>query len=227
MSDACASAAAMTTRCFSPPLSVLNRRCSSSPVPVARERIARDGEIARPFELEQPEMRMPAHQHHLEHGVLEGELRLLRHHRNPLSDRRAATAGRAAHRRAAPSQRVGRRVPLSSRSSVVLPDPFGPEDADDAAAGDVGGDVVETPGRSPPSIANGAAARCGAIPERDLIGPQQRALPQTRCGRAQDSRAPLRTVWSNRFSTRAKTSTPRTTRNDAAEVDDACRPGFS
>jgi len=34
-SGLCASAPAMTTRCFSPPLSVANRRASSAPVPVA------------------------------------------------------------------------------------------------------------------------------------------------------------------------------------------------
>ena len=38
----------------------------------------------------------------------------------------AATADRAADRRAARGRTSGRRVPLSSRSSVVLPEPFGP-----------------------------------------------------------------------------------------------------
>ena len=56
-------------------------------MPVAAQRVARDGEVVRAFELEQPEMRMPAHQHHLEHRVLECEMRFLRHDGDPARHR--------------------------------------------------------------------------------------------------------------------------------------------
>ena len=45
--EICASAAAMMTRCFSPPLSVANGRSSNAAVPVAASAGARDRQIAR------------------------------------------------------------------------------------------------------------------------------------------------------------------------------------
>ena len=126
MSDACASALAMTTRCFSPPLSVANGRVSSAAVPVARERVARDLLIGGAFELERAEVRVAAHQHHVEHAEVEGRVRFLRHNRD-------------AAREIAPRQLVDRpsveqharriaggSTPAMMRSSVVLPEPFGP-----------------------------------------------------------------------------------------------------
>jgi hypothetical protein len=42
--------------------------------------LARNLEIGRALDLERSKMRIPPHRRHLEHRVLEGELRLLRHH---------------------------------------------------------------------------------------------------------------------------------------------------
>ena len=165
-------------------------------MPGGAQRIARDREIVGPFELEQPEMRMAAHEHHLD---------------APCTRRRAASpAGttairRATARRDSSRQRhaveqhlpaVGTRVPLSRRSSVVLPDPFGPRmptmpprrrrDSSRRAGGRLAGMRSRHrpwPARLPIPT---------SYSERDVIGLQQRGLPQTRCGRARDSRALLR-----------------------------------
>ena len=88
MSGLCASAPAMTTRCFSPPDSVLNRRDCEMTVPVARSARARWRD-RRAFDLERAEVRIAAHRRHFEHRVLEGELRLLRNHRHAPRHRRA------------------------------------------------------------------------------------------------------------------------------------------
>ena len=70
--------------------------------------------------------------------------------------------------------------PASRRSSVVLPEPFGPEDADDAAALDGHADVVDAragsrhPGRPVP--ARSGAATC-AVDVGDVIGLQQVRTP--------------------------------------------------
>ena len=90
------------------------------------QRVARNLEIVGAFDLERAQMRIAAHHRHLEHRVLEGELRLLRHHRHPPRD----VAARGIVRRSTPSSRrdppAGCNSPPSSRSSVVLPEPFGP-----------------------------------------------------------------------------------------------------
>ena len=150
------------------------------------KRIARDREVVGPFELEQPEMRMPAHQDHLEHRVLEGQLRLLRHDRHALGDRRVASSGCSGVPSSSTCPAVGRRVPLSKRSSVVLPDPFGPRMPTMRASRHLEADMVEDleRGRLTP--------RPFEIPERDVIGAQQRGPLQTPSGRAPGSRAPLR-----------------------------------
>ncbi len=44
-----------------------------------RQRLSRDGDVARPFHRERAEMREPAHQRHLEHRVVERRVQLLRH----------------------------------------------------------------------------------------------------------------------------------------------------
>ena len=48
--------------------------------------VARDLEIAGPFNFERPKMWIATHRRHLEHRVLERELCLLRHHRHPSRD---------------------------------------------------------------------------------------------------------------------------------------------
>ena len=53
MSDDCVSAAAMTTRCFSPPLSVLKRRSSRCRRAGGAQHLARNRQIARTLELEE------------------------------------------------------------------------------------------------------------------------------------------------------------------------------
>ena len=60
------------------------------------ERLARDAYVRRALDLEQPEVRVPSHQHDLDRGVLERQLDLLRHDRDPSRDAPAATAARAA-----------------------------------------------------------------------------------------------------------------------------------
>ena len=78
----------MMTRCFSPPLSVRNARSASARVPVASSAASRDGQIVRPLDFERAEVRIAAHQHDLEHGVVEGERRFLRHDGDPPRERR-------------------------------------------------------------------------------------------------------------------------------------------
>ena len=82
MSDACASAPAMTTRCFSPPLSVANGRASSAAVPVAASASRAIARSAGAFELERPEVRIAAHQHHVDDAEIERRLRFLRNDRH-------------------------------------------------------------------------------------------------------------------------------------------------
>ena len=79
MSDACARAPAMITRCFSPPLSVANDRDSSAAVPVARNASRAISRSRRSLELERSKMRIAAHQHHVDHAEVERRLRFLRH----------------------------------------------------------------------------------------------------------------------------------------------------
>ena len=89
------------------------------------ERISRQREVARSFELERTKMRMAAHQHHFHHRVVEGRVRFLRHNGQC----------RAMSRRERPASEMpfsdtwpcaGCSTPLKSFSSVVLPQPFGP-----------------------------------------------------------------------------------------------------
>ena len=143
MSDACASALAMTTRCFSPPLSVANARASRDAVPVAVKRLACDHLIRRAFELERAEVRVPSHQHHVDHAEVERRVRFLRHDGDApgqlapcqLLDRLAADPHAAGERR----QNAGhdakqRRFPRSVRT----------EKADDGSAFHLEGHAIST-----------------------------------------------------------------------------------
>ena len=111
-------------------------------MPVARSRIPGDREIFGPFELEQPQMWMPAHQDHLEHRVLKGQLRLLRHDRHTLCD---GASGQVVEWRS-----VEPHLPRSRPSSAAqqaeqrrLARAVGPDDADHGAPTDFEADVVE------------------------------------------------------------------------------------
>ena len=66
MSDACASALAITTRCFSPPLSVANGARLERRRAGRRQRVARDRQVVGALELERAEVRVAAHQHDVE-----------------------------------------------------------------------------------------------------------------------------------------------------------------
>ena len=80
--EICASAAAMITRCFSPPLRVSNCAILKREGSCRRHRLARDREIAGPFDLEGAKVRVSAHHHHFERGVVEREVSFLRHDRH-------------------------------------------------------------------------------------------------------------------------------------------------
>ena len=86
MSDACASALAITTRCFSPPLKVANARVSSAVRARGTQRVARDLLVGGALELERAEVRVAAHQHHVEHAEVEGRVRVLGHDRDPAGE---------------------------------------------------------------------------------------------------------------------------------------------
>ena len=69
-----------------------------------RERLARDGQVARALELERAEVGIAAHQGDLEHGVVEGEVGFLRHDGNRARERAAGPATRGPCRRASRSR---------------------------------------------------------------------------------------------------------------------------
>ena len=175
--EICASAAAMITRCFSPPLSVENMRASSGQRAGRRQRGSRQRDVARSLDLERAEVRIAAHQDDFEHAVFERELRLLRHDRHAPRDltarerreRRAIEAHAALLRLARP-----REQPQQGRLA-------GSVRADDAD---------ETVRRHLERHA--AHDRRLAIPEREVSGLEQCGSRSWRGGRARGSRAPLR-----------------------------------
>ena len=99
--EICASAAAMMTRCFSPPLRVENMRASSASVPVDASAARASATSRGPSICERAEVRIASHQDDFEHAVFEGELRLLRHDRHAPRDLAARQRRRAACRRGA------------------------------------------------------------------------------------------------------------------------------
>ena len=100
-----------------------------------RQRLLDHRDIGGPFDLERAEMRVAPHHRDFGHGVVERQLRLLRHDRHAPRQRRAARTSREVRRPASPSRAADCRVPASIRSSVVLPDPFGPRMPTMPAAG--------------------------------------------------------------------------------------------
>ena len=152
-------------------------RARRAPAPRGRSRRS-----AGPSTSNTPEMRVAAHQHHLHHRVVEGELRLLRHDGHAAGERRGACSRPAAGPSRCTCPLVGRRVPDSIRSSVVLPEPFGPSTPTTAPAGDLERDARDhRPGR-----------RRSAKPS--VSGVQQHGVLRRPCGRAPDIRACPRTA---------------------------------
>ena len=182
MSEACASAAAITTRCFSPPLSVLNGRRSRPRGPGRGQDFPRDRQIVRSLHFEEAEMRMPAHEHHVEHRVLERELRLLRHDGDSASDLAAChPIDRPVLEQDTPGRRAGA-CRSAAAAALTCRIRSGPGCRRCCRARS----SIRRPGRAP------GRAFARVVRERDLIGLQQSALLHTRCGPAPDSRAPPR-----------------------------------
>ena len=97
-----ASALAITTRCFSPPLSVSKWRHSRSAVPVAASARRTASRSAARLEAERAEMGVAAHQREIQHGVVEHRVDLLRHHGQRVAPAaRFGTGRRWARRRSA------------------------------------------------------------------------------------------------------------------------------
>ena len=124
--EICASAAAMMTRCFSPPLSVANSRSSSVARARRRQRVARDRDVARALDLERRQVRIASHQDDFERREVERQVRFLRHDGHPPRHRRARHARADRRRRATPGRSRADACRPAARSSVVLPEPFGP-----------------------------------------------------------------------------------------------------
>ena len=103
----------------------VERRASKPRRARCRERLTRKPEIVGSFDFERPQVRVAAHQHHLEHRVRERRMRLLRNDGDAPGDCRPPhrAIGCAIHRT---TPAVGPSTPASILSSVVFPDPFGP-----------------------------------------------------------------------------------------------------
>ena len=114
----CASALAMTTRCFSPPLSVPNDRPSNAAVPVASSARRAMARSSGPSSANGAEVRVAAHQHDVEHAEVERRVRLLRHEGDPPRGS-GATSRPAGGRRArsTPLRLEARRRAASAASS--------------------------------------------------------------------------------------------------------------
>ena len=130
----------MMTRCFSPPLRVAKGRASKPAVPVAASAAA-PARNPGALDLERAEMRVAAHQDHFEDGVVERQVRFLGHDRHAPRQHRARDAPQVLPVERDAAGR-GLRVPASTFSSVVLPDPFGPRIPTQRH---LSGDLDETP----------------------------------------------------------------------------------
>ena len=184
------------------------------PCPSPRARASPIGEIVRSFHLERAEMRIPAHQHDLEHRVVERERRFLRNHRDPLRERppRHARYLRGIESHDAGLRRA--RTPASSRSSVVLPDPFGPRMPTMSPAA--------MSSETPVVLTRASRAVAESEDQRPIA---TRTPTDGRSARAPDSQARLRSRDRARFVTRAYASSPAAMRNDPP-TSATTYPGF-
>ena len=201
----------MITRCFSPPLSVGERRSSRASVPVAASASRAIAEVLLALELEGAEVRVPAHQHDFEHRVVEGEVGLLRHDRDASRDLAPGDAGQVApvdhHAARRRRQHAAQQPQQRGLSRAVRP-----EDADQVAGRDLQRHAVK-------------AGQSGAVDEADISGLQQPGPRSSHCGRAPETRTSPRTDRLNRLPIRPITSTARTIRHDAPTSTDE-NPGF-
>src|SRR5215467_13837544 len=177
MSDACASALAMTTRCFSPPLRVANRRDSSPAVPVAASACRAIAKSSGPSSAKAPRC----------------AYRPMRTISIALKSKvTCVSCGTTATRRASsrrdnadsgmPSRTmlpvVGLRVPDNRRISVVLPEPFGPmRPTIDPRAAD-----SETPSstRAAPGYSKARSTASRSIGDLHVERPATRSLDRAR-----------------------------------------------
>ena len=155
---------------------------------------------------------MAAHQHHLEHRVVEREMGFLRHDRDP--PRRFPP--RELIERPLAEQHAARRRPPRAAQQTQQRRLAGAVRAEDAAERTIVRRTVTT-------VHDQRRAR--RIPERNVIGPQQRGLPRRRCGPATDNpalpRSPDRTD-----SAPARRPRARSTGSHAAEIDDGVAGRF-
>ena len=198
----CASALAITTRCFSPPLSVLNARPSNWPVPVAASARRAMARSSGPSSAKAPRWGKRPISTMSRTLKSNGALRLLRNERRSAARSRGATIRRADDRRASPSRR--RTVhPAEQLEECRLAGSVRSENADQFAALDVQADIAEDdviPRRasvSPSSAGFGCApdrqrtssrlARLAraSIGERHLSGPEHVGLSPRRAGKRQ------------------------------------------
>ena len=134
-------------------------------------------------------MRIAAHEHDFERGEVEGEVRILRDDRHPpRHDDLATRAGRSSSS-TLPCE--GWRVPASSRSNVVFPEPLGPRIPTKPLAGT----SSETP------LSTGAASG-----RYEKVTSAARSNPQPHHSGSAQRRVAQRflVASSNRFSTRPK-----------------------
>ena len=123
----------MTTRCCSPPLNVEKSRVANASVPVAA-RASRAMEMsAWPLDLERTQVRVAAHQRKFEHRVIERRMRVLRDHRDPPGQRRAAPCRDSATPSSATDPLVGRKHPREQPEQRRLAGSVGSEDAEPGA----------------------------------------------------------------------------------------------
>ena len=113
------------------------------PARSAFHRGAHDREIARAFRLEQAEVRRPAHEHALERGEALGKRGGLRDYGDAARAILVLQGRDVGSCRAVPRRAMTSSMPVMARSSVVLPQPFGPEERDQFAALDIEVDTVE------------------------------------------------------------------------------------
>ena len=144
------------------------------------QRLARNRQVLLALELEGAEVRVSAHEHDLEHRVLEREPGLLRDDRNALRDFTPGNAGQVApvdHHAA----RRRRQHAAEQPQQCGLPRAVRPQDADQIAGRDLQRHAVQ-------------AGQPGAVDEADVSGLQQPAPRSSRCGRAPETRtSPRRT----------------------------------
>ena len=106
------------------------------------QRLARNADVVGPFDGEHAEVRVAAHQHDLDRGVLEGEFGFLRHDRDAP---RHVAARQAIERLVAEQDAAGRRPPRAAQQAQQrgLAGAVRAENADERAFGQADADAVD------------------------------------------------------------------------------------